>query len=134
MKSHLYHLQLNIDFKNLRFYKKLFVFLGWSIIFEEVGTCGYKSGSDGDIWLVDCESRATSDFDNRGVNHIALRVEDEKDINAAVDFLSQQKVELLFDTPKHRPEFAENESQTYYQIMFKTVDNILFEIVYVGSK
>ena len=41
---------------------------------------------------------------------------------------------LLFETPRHRPEFAESDGHTYYQVMFASPDGILFEIVYVGPK
>lgn len=108
--------------------------MGWQIIFEDAGVCGYKSLVSGDIWLVESESLLISDFDSRGVNHIAIGVAEQKDVDAVAAFLVQEKIALLFDTPKHRSEFATDESQTYYQVMFKTDDNILFEVVYVGSK
>jgi len=43
-------------------------------------------------------------------------------------------VALLFETPRHRPEFAQSPEQTYYQIMFETPDRILLEVVYIGVK
>lgn len=41
---------------------------------------------------------------------------------------------MIFDTPRHRPEFASNESETYYQIIFETPDKVQVEIVYIGAK
>jgi hypothetical protein len=32
---------------------------------------------------------------------------------------------------RHRPEFAQGEDQTYYQVMFASPDRILLEVVYV---
>jgi len=133
MKSYFYHLQLNIDFTNLKFYKDLLSFLGWTIIFEKEGVCGYKSGKNGDIWLVESEKKETVDFDNRGVNHLSIRVEQKEDVDSVVSFLKQRNIELLFETPRHRPEFVSEPSETYYQAMFKTEDNILFEVVYTNQ-
>lgn len=125
---------MNIDFKNLPFYKELMTFLGWSVIFEMESVCGYKSGKNGDLWFVKNEKEAVSDFDNRGVNHISIRVEESKNIDQMVSFLGNKNISPLFDTPRHRPEFASEENETYYQVMFKTEDNLLFEIVYIGLK
>lgn len=133
MNSHFYHLQLNIDFQNLTFYKELMSFLGWTVIFEADEVCGYKSGKNGDLWFVKSDTSDISDYDNRGVNHISIRVEKSEDIDAVEGFLKEKDITSLFDTPKHRPEFAEK-NETYYQIMFKTDDNILFEIVYIGAQ
>jgi hypothetical protein len=40
---------------------------------------------------------------------------------------------MLFETPRHRPEFS-SEDSTYYQIMFESPDRILLEFVYTGPK
>lgn len=134
MKSAFYHLQINICFEFLDFYKLLFERLGWSAIFETENVVGFTSGQNGDIWFVDTTENGTADYDQRGVNHISIKVEKAKHVDEIVTFLESQKVKPLFDTPRHRPEFARDASQTYYQVMFKTVDNILFEIVYVENK
>jgi hypothetical protein len=134
MKSYLYHLQLNIDFKNFPFYKELMTFLGWIVIFEMEDLAGFKSGQNGDLWFLQSQKPEISDFDNRGVNHISLKVENKSDIDELVNFLKTKNVSPLFDTPRHRSEFASNEKETYYQVMFKTEDNILFEVVYIGPK
>ncbi len=49
-----------------------------------------------------------------------------------VNYLRERNIPPLFDTPRHRPEFAMNEEYTYYQVMFESPDRILFEIVYMG--
>ena len=109
-------------------------FLGWSIIFEEDEVIGYKSGSTGDIWFVQTTNKVISDYDNIGVNHLSIRVENQKDIDSCFEFLKNHSIPALFDTPKHRAEFTADANETYYQIMFKSPDNILCEIVYIGPK
>lgn len=134
MKSHLYHLQININYDHFHFYNSLMKFMGWNIIFEADGMCGYTSGTGGDLWFIKSDTNKETDYDNIGVNHISLRVETQKDVDDIKDFLENKNVEMLFGTPKHRPEFAMSEKETYYQIMFESPDNILFEVVYVGKK
>jgi catechol 2,3-dioxygenase-like lactoylglutathione lyase family enzyme len=142
MRSHFYHLQVNVDYsKNAAFYKELMTFLGWSVIFETdekvgkyEGMAGYTSGSNGDIWFVDSEDKELTNYDKIGVNHISLRVETQQDIDATIEFLKSKGIETLFDTPRHRPEFAAQESETNYQIIFETPDRIQVEIVYIGPK
>ena len=134
MHSHLYHLQLNIDVANFPFYKDLMTLLGWSLIFEDEGMAGYTSGKNGDVWFITSTKIETSDYDNRGVNHISFRVDEKPDVDQVLEFLKNKKVQALFETPRHRPEFSAGDDQTYYQVMFKTEDNILFEVVYVGVK
>lgn len=55
-------------------------------------------------------------------------------MDAVAANLKAQGVELLFETPRHRPEFTESEEQTYYQVMFESPDRILLEVVYTGPK
>lgn len=134
MKSYLYHLQINIDFRNLAFYKGLMENMGWNVIFEDGEVVGYKSGTYGDLWFTKVNHDQTSDYDAKGVNHISLRVEKKSDVDEVKSYLEKDHVEMLFDTPRHRPEFTSKEDETYYQIMFESPDRILFEIVYIGSK
>lgn len=134
MKSFFYHIQVNIDFKNVSFYKNLFSFMGWSVIFEMSDTIGFKSEKNGDLWFVNSQKKEQTDYDKMGMNHVAIRVEQQSDIDQIVTFLKDKQTSVLFDTPKHRPEFTAKEGETYYQVMFKSLDNILFEIVYIGVK
>lgn len=133
MNSYLYHLQINIDFKNLSFYKELLKFMGWSVIFESEDTAGYKGVTNGDLWFLQTEINEFGNYDTKGVNHIALRVNEITDVDKVKEYLNKNNIVMLFDTPKHRPEFA-SEGETYYQIMFESPDKILFEVVYVGTK
>lgn len=134
MKSYFYHLQINIDFQNIAFYKGLMEFMGWNVIFEEDEVIGYKSGTNGDLWFVQANHNQTSDYDTTGVNHISIRVEKMSDIDEAKSYLEENNVKMLFDIPRHRPEFTSKDNETYYQIMFESPDKILLEIVYIGSK
>ena len=49
-------------------------------------------------------------------------------------FSRRAALRTLFETPRHRPDFAHGEDTTYYQVMFESPDRILFEIVYTGPK
>ena len=133
MKSYLYHLQINIDFENLPFYKGLMEFMGWRVIFETESVVGYKSHVDGDLWFVKTDSKNFGDYDAKGVNHISLRADEMKNVDEVKTYLEKNKIAVLFDTPRHRPEFTSGEDETYYQIMFESPDKALFEVVYIGS-
>lgn len=134
MKSYLAHLQINIDFANVGFYKDLMTFLGWSIIFEDQGIAGFTSGKDASIWFLKSKVDTQMNYDHVGMNHIGIQVETRKDVDAVVEFLRGKEIDALFGTPKHRPEFAIGDDKTYYQVMFETPDKVLVEIVYIGQK
>jgi catechol 2,3-dioxygenase-like lactoylglutathione lyase family enzyme len=134
MKSAFYHLQININTKNLSFYNDIMKFLGWIIIFENEEMAGYRSEKNGDLWFIGAQKQQITDYDGYGVNHIGLRVENQSDVDEVVTYLKQHRVEPLFETPKHRPDFASEPDETYYQVMFESPDKILFEVVYVGPK
>ena len=109
-------------------------YLGWSVIMEDKDFAGYKSKSNGDLWFVKSTKDKNNDYDNYGVNHIALRVENQDDVDAVAKYLQKKGTKMLFSTPCHRPEFSASEKETYYQIMFESPDRVLFEIVYIGPK
>lgn len=109
-------------------------FMGWEVIFGNEEMAGYKSGGNGDLWFIKSKKNEVQDYDQVGVNHISLKVESIKEVDEVVSFLKENNISPLFDTPRHRPEFASEESQTYYQVMFETPDQILFEVVYIGAK
>lgn len=134
MNSFLYHVQLNIDFANLDFYQELMQLLGWEPIFTSEEVAGFHSRTTGDIWFVKTTADQSQDYDLKGVNHLGIRVEKQNDVDEVVTFLNQKGIKPLFETPRHRPEFAASEADTYYQVMFETPDKILLEITYVGSK
>ncbi len=133
MKSTLNHLQINIDFKNLSFYKELMSFLGWSIIIEADEVVGYTSGAQCDVWYFRTDNAEEANSDRRGVSHIGFEVEHQLDVDEVTEFLSKYVIKPLYDTPRHRPEFSEA-PKTYYQVMFETPDKVLMEVLYLGEK
>lgn len=134
MKSSFNHIQINIDFKNASFYRELFTFMGWSLIFEGEGMMGFKSGKNGDIWFINSMKQVQTDYEQMGMNHLSIGVKEQLNVDEVVSFLATKKINALFETPRHRPEFSQGDDQTYYQVMFTSPDNILFEVVYVGLK
>lgn len=135
MKSSFYHMQVNVDFdKNHGFYKELMEFLGWEIIFETKGMVGFKSGQNGDIWFIDSKKKEIMDYDMIGVNHVAIKVDTQENLDKCIKFLESKGIKGIFDTPKHRPEFVHSPDETYYQIIFETPDKAQFELVYAGKK
>ena len=135
MQSKFGHLQVNVDAKNLGFYGDLLRFLEWTPYFDDsAAMIGYGDANGGSLWFGPYESHLrANDYDGIGVNHIAIEVSAQADVDAAVHYLSEKGIEALFETPRHRPDFGMGEGQTYYQVMFKTPDNLLFEIVYIGA-
>jgi catechol 2,3-dioxygenase-like lactoylglutathione lyase family enzyme len=85
-------------------------------------------------WFVGEAKAVSNDYDGPGLNHLAIGTATQADVDAMADYLRQQRVELLFETPRHRAEFTEGDDQTYYQVMFESPDRILFEVVYTGPK
>lgn len=135
MKASLGHLQMNIDFeKNAKFYKDMMIALGWNVIHESDDALGF-SLNDTSIWFMQKEHDVVNDYDGPGLNHMGLQVENQKDVDTFMsDFMKPNNVQALFDTPRYREDFAIDKNSTYYQVMFKTPDNILVEILYAGSK
>ena len=134
MKSAWNHLQFNIEPANRAFYKDLLTLLGWEQWHEDEKMLGMGVEGKGSFWFAAAPGKRKTDYDQLGVNHIAVRTEEQKDVDTAAAFLKRSHVPALFETPRHRPEFAEGEGQTYYQVMFASPDHILFEVVYIGPK
>lgn len=134
MQSQLGHLQINIKRGNLDFYKKLLGFLEWTVLYSTDDFIGAGDSNGASVWFIGFANDAQNDYDGAGMNHLAFSVAAQKDVDAAVDYLRAEGVELLFDTPRHRPDFAQSPEHTYYQVMFESPDRILLEIVYTGVK
>lgn len=132
MKSKLGHLQINIDPKNLAFYKELFGFLEWNVLYEDENMLGVGDENGTGLWFVNGLKQVSNDYDGVGMNHLAIAVESQAQVDATVEYLKVHAVEALFKTPRHRPEFSDGPHQTYYQVMFASPDQLLFEVVYTG--
>ena len=134
MRTGIAHIQFNVKAENLPFYRDLFGYWGWEIIHSDDSMYGISGRNDESLWFTSGATGVTNDYDGPGMNHLAIGAESQSDVDAAGERLSAQGVDLLFDTPRHRPEFSGGESETYYQIMFETPDRILLEFVYRGPK
>ena len=134
MKTNLGHLQINIDPKNQAFYQELFKFLEWQVLYQDDEILGLGDANHCGLWFVKGLKADANDYDGIGMNHLAISVASQADVDAAVDYLKAHDVDALFDTPRHRAEFSEGPDETYYQVMFRSPDNILFEVVYTGPK
>ena len=133
MKSNLGHLQINIDVKNLDFYKELFGFLGWKKLYEDENMTGLEGNNGASLWFCSGLKDLCNDYDGRGMNHLGISVERQSNVDEAVEYLKKHNIQPLFETPRHRPDFS-GPGSTYYQVMFETPDKLLLEIVYTGPK
>lgn len=134
MKTSLSHLQINVSQANLPFYRDLLGFLGWTTLMDQDAFFGSMGSNGASLWFMSGASDAKNDYDGPGVNHIAIGAESQADVDATASFLAGRGVSALFETPRHRPEFAWQEGHTYYQVMFESPDRVLLEVVYTGPK
>lgn len=134
MTSTLSHLQFNTNPANIGFYRALFDFLGWQVLFEADGMLGLADGNGTSVWFTPIIQEWQNNYDGAGLNHLALGVSSIAEVDSTVEYLAKAGVPALFETPRHRPDFVGSESETYYQVMFESPDRILFEVVYIGPK
>ena len=134
MQSQLGHIQFNVQPTNLPFYKDLFAALGWQTLYDVEGMLAVADPLGVSLWFVGHVKAVDYDYDGPGMNHLAISVTAQADVDTATAYLNGQGVPLLFETPRHRPEFAQSPDKTYYQVMFETPDRILLEVVYIGLK
>lgn len=134
MKSQAGHLQININPANMAFYKELFAFLEWGVLYDDPSMLGVGDKNGVSFWFAGGMKDVNNDYDGAGTNHIAVAVSAQSEVDEAVAYLKAHNVPALFETPRHRPEFCGSETETYYQVMFESPDKLLFEIVYTGPK
>jgi catechol 2,3-dioxygenase-like lactoylglutathione lyase family enzyme len=127
------HVVFMIHPANAGFYKALLTFLGWQAMYEGDGSVGMAGAGGTSLWFMGEAKPIQNDYDGAGMNHFAFGVNQLGDVDVAAKYLTESGVALLFETPRHRPEFSGGDN-TYYQIMFESPDRILFEIVYMGPK
>ena len=132
MQAPLGHIQFNVQEANLPFYRDLLLFLGWKLIGDWPGMIGLGVVDGQSLWFSGAVKDVSNDYDGPGMNHLAFAAASVNDVDAAVEYLAAHGAPALFDTPRHRPEFARDAHSTYYQVMFESPDRILFEIVYIG--
>ena len=134
MQTTLSHIQVNVNGANMSFYRDLFTFLGWKPLYDVEGMLGLGDTNETSVWFIGQAKGIENDYDGPGANHLAIGATAQGDVDAAAGYLRERGVELLFETPRHRPEFSGGEDQTYYQVMFESPDRVLFEVVYTGPK
>lgn len=134
MQSKLGHIQFNIQPTNVSFYKDLFAAMNWKTIYATDDMVAVADPNGVSLWFIGQVKAVNNDYDGPGMNHLALSVSAQVEVDIAAAYLTEHGVALLFETPRHRPEFAQNPDHTYYQVMFETPDRILLEVVYTGAK
>ncbi len=124
------HLQLNVSPANFDYYRRLLTQLGFQVPESD----GYVSGfGDGvSLWFIGSDVAEQQDHDHRGVNHISINADAVADVDAAAALLADLETEALFGTPQRRDDFIGGGETDYYQVMFRSPDGILFEVVYTG--
>ena len=125
-------IQCNIAAQNLPFYKELFAFVGWKTWVDAPDLLGIAQDDVTSLWFSGNAKDVRNDYDGPGMNHLALRVSSQGDVDQMANYLRQQNIPTLFNTPRHRPDFSPDADHTYYQVMFESPDRILFEVVYIG--
>ena len=134
MQTKLGHLVFGIADTNRGFYRDLFSFLGWRILYDGEGMIAAGDSNGVSLWFGSYTKDVANDYDGPGLNHFAISTATQAEVDQAAQYLTERGVAHLFETPRHRPDFARDEHSTYYQVMFETPDRILVEIVYTGPK
>jgi len=133
-RGKLAHLQVNVKQENLPFYRELLTELGWEPVLSADWAEAFQDVNGVSVWFIAGAKDVQNDYDGPGVNHIAFTAESQAAVDATVSWLNEQEITCLFETPRHRPDFAQSGDHTYYQVMFESPDCILFEHVYIGPK
>lgn len=125
------HLQFNVSPENFPFYAALLENLGFDVFPD---TEGYVAGSgEGfSLWFVGSDVVEMQDYDHRGVNHLSFSADSVESVDEIAAYLGSIEVESLFETPRRRDDFIGGGDTDYYQVMFSSPDNLLFEVVYTG--
>ena len=134
MNTFLGHLQINIDQKQIGFYKDFFSFLNWKFIYEDENAIGVLDKNGSSVWFIPAMNDVKNDYDGVGMNHLAIGASSQDEVDKTVAWLKEHDIPALFDTPRHRPDFSDSENDTYYQVMFESPDKVLLEVVYCGPK
>ena len=124
------HIQLNVSPTNLDYYQRLLTQLGFEVPEAEGYVAGFGNGVS--LWFMGTDVSEQQDHDHRGVNHLGLNAETVAEVDAVAVFLPEIGAEALFETPRRRDDFIGGGETDYYQVMFRSPDGILFEIVYTG--
>lgn len=133
-KSTFGHMVVNIQGTNQSFYKDLFKFLEWKLLMEHPKVLGVEDENKVSLWFLDPIKNVDNDYDGIGMNHLAISSPSQAAVDETVVYLQKHDIKMLFETPRHRPEFCGSTDEAYYQVMFESPDRILFEVVYTGIR
>jgi catechol 2,3-dioxygenase-like lactoylglutathione lyase family enzyme len=128
------HMVVNIQEVNQSFYKDLFDFLGWKVLLDDPKVLGIEDENKVSLWFAEPIKKVNNDYDGIGMNHLAISVLSQAAVDETIVYLQKHNIKMLFETPRHRPEFCGSTDETYYQVMFESPDRILFEVVYTGIR
>ena len=134
MRTELAHLQFNVAPANIAYYRDLLAFLGWQPLADGEGLLGVGGEQGVSLWFIGSAKDVVNDYDGPGLNPLAIGAASPTQVDAVAAYLAERGVARLFETPRHRPEFAPDAEHTYYQVMFESPDRILFEVVYTGPR
>lgn len=132
--SALNHMVIHVQPANQSFYKALFSFLGWKVLMEDAQSLGVMGNNHVSLWFLGPIKNAANDYDGIGMNHLAIAVSSQAAVDETVVYLQEHNIQMLFETPRNRPEWCRNEDEMYYQVMFESPDRILLEVVYAGPR
>ena len=126
------HLQFNISAGNVGFYRSLLTPLGFEMFPESDHYVAAADSNGVSLWFMVTDTEAAQDHDHRGMNHLAFSADSVESVDQTASFLGELGVEALFETPRRRPDFIGEGDTDYYQVMFRSPDGELFEVVYTG--
>lgn len=130
-----YHIQINVSDsgKALPFYRAFFSYLGYRMIDESPEHIGASNGTT-DFWIIQSEKiHAKRKFHRKspGLNHISFGMSSRESVRKfSRDFLKKRNIKILYDSPRHFPEYHKN----YYAVYFEGPDRIKLEVTYVPGK
>lgn len=91
---------------------------------------GVSNGTT-DFWIIQSEKTHSKRKFHRkapGLNHISFRVASREAVRKFTrDFLKRRSVKVLYDSPRHFPEYHKN----YYAVYFEGPDRIKLEVTYI---
>lgn len=114
MRTTISHMQFNVRPANVPFYRDLMDFLGWQAVHDGDGMLGVANAGGYSLWFLGQTNDAKNDYDGPGMNHLGIGASTAADVDAVAGYLKERGVALLFETPRHRPEFSKGEEHTYY--------------------
>ena len=72
IKTTISHLQINVHPQNIPFYKDLLGFIGWSVLYEDLGMLGVGDGLGASLWFAGLTHNVSNDYDGPGMNHLSV--------------------------------------------------------------